>query len=218
MSILTVFLGIIVLLILFLGISYYLNMNSTGGLMDLKTTIPAITSESISKPGSPNYYYAVWVYVNTWDSSEKRLFRYSNQALVLDAIKQELRFNYRISTKYTNTIITTTFPIQKWVHVAVSKVGPILDFYLDGKLVKSFQPSGSIWTPWSGGSINFGGNKNDIFLSKFQRSSNALDPRSAHNIYLEGPGTGVPMGSDYNYNLSMSVIKDDIVQKSYKLY
>jgi hypothetical protein len=96
-----------------------------------------------------------------------------------------------------------------------------LDFYLDGKLIKSYQVSGTIANPGAKTSINFGnssGVKNDIYLAKFQRSTVALDPKTAWRLYLSGPGTGAPMSSDYNYNLSMSVIKDDIVQKTYKLY
>lgn len=221
MSILTVFLGIIVALLILFGISYYLSINSYGGLMDLKTTIPSITTDNISKPGSPNYYYATWIYVNTWDTSNKTLFRYDTQSLTLGANIQELNFNYATSTQPKNTQITNTFPIQKWTHVAISKIGSVLDFYLDGKLIKSYQESDTINNPSATSSINFGnssGVKNDIFLAKFQRSPNSLDPRTAWGLYLSGPGTGVPMGSDYNYNISMSVIKDDIVQKTYKLY
>jgi hypothetical protein len=220
MTILTVFLGIIVTLLILLGISYYLNMQSLGGLMDLKTSVPAITADNISKPGSSNYYYSVWVYVNTWDTNAKTLFSYGNQSLTLDTNKQTLKFNYDASGQKSLTI-TTTFPIQKWVHVGVSKSGSVLDCYLDGKLVKSFQQSGTITNPSATSSITFGnqsGVKNDIFLSKFQRSPLALDPRTTWGLYLSGPGTGVPMASDYNYNLSMSVIKDNVVQKTYKLY
>jgi hypothetical protein len=223
MSILTVFLGIIVTLLLLFGISYYLNMKSQGGIMDLKKSIDSITSDNISKPGSANYYYSVWVYVNTWDTNAKTLFSYGSagniQSLTLDSNYPKLKFNYYASgSKYIE--ITSTFPIQKWVHVGVSKSGSIIDCYLDGKLVKSYQQDGTILNPDAKSSITFGNstNKNDIFLSKFQRSPNALDPRTAWRLYLIGPGTGVPMASEYNYNLSMSVIKDDIVQKTYKLY
>jgi hypothetical protein len=218
MSILTVFLGIIVALLVLLGISYYLNMQSLGGLMDLKTTVPAITPDNISKPGSSNFYYAVWVYVNTWDVASKQLFKHDNISLTLDTTSPNLLFTYKSNSSVT---VTTEFPIQKWTHVAINKVGSVLDFYLDGKLVKSYQEPGAITNPSATSSILFGnqtGPKNDIFLAKFQRSPNALDPRTAWGLYLSGPGTGVPMSSDYNYNLSMSVIKDDIVQKTYKLY
>jgi hypothetical protein len=222
MSILTIFLGIIVLLLILLSISYYLNMSSTSGILDLKTTIPPITPDSISKPSSPNYYYSTWVYVNTWDTSPKTLFTYGSQSLTLDNTSQKLAFNYNIgSTPITPpAIITLTFPIQKWTHVAISKNSNVLDFYLDGKLIKSFQPESSLNVPAVGSSIIFGSTsiKNDIFLAKFQRSPVPLDPRTAWNLYLMGPGTGVPMGSDYNYNISMSVLKDSIVQKTYKLY
>jgi hypothetical protein len=161
-----------------------------------------------------------------WDTNAKTLFAYYRQSLTLDNIKQELKFNYTIknnATPATDTkdiVITSTFPIQKWAHVAISKSGNVLDFYLDGKLIKSYQSEASLDQATTGSSITFGstGAKNDIFLAKFQRSPKALDARSAWNMYIWGPGTGVPLGSDYNYNINLSVTKDSIVQKTYKLY
>jgi len=227
MTILTIFLGIIVLLLILFVILYYLNKKSSTGILDLKTSVPPITSDNISKPTSPNYYYSTWVYVNIWDTNAKTLFAYDRQSLTLDDIKQELKFNYTIRNNVTpatdskNVVITSTFPIQKWAHVAISKSGNVLDFYLDGKLIKSYQSEASLDQATAGSSITFGNDnsaKNDIFLAKFQRSPKALDARSAWNMYLLGPGTGVPMGSDYNYNINLSVTKDSIVQKTYKLY
>jgi len=222
MTILTIFLGIIVALLVLLGISYYLNKKSVSGLMDLKETIDSITTDKISKPGSSDYYYAVWVYVNTWDLSPKTLFSYGNQSLTLGTSTQDMSFNYNCTSTpadVSSCIVTSTFPIQKWTHTAISKIGSVLDFYLDGKLIKSYQCPRSITNPSATRSIDFGdANKHDIYLAKFQRNPTALDPRSAWMLYLSGPGTGVPMSSNYNYNLSMSVIKDDVVQKTYKIY
>ena len=230
MTILTIFLGIIVLLLILFVILYYLNMKSSTGILDLKTSVPPITSDNISKPTSPNYYYSTWVYVNMWDTSPKTLFAYDNQSLKLGSTTQTLTFCYKgvpggaaegTAVTADNPItITSTFPIQKWAHVAISKSGNVLDFYLDGKLIKSYQTTSISPADATGSSITFGssGAKNDIFLAKFQRSPKALDARSAWNMYLLGPGTGVPMGSDYNYNINLSVTKDSIVQKTYKLY
>jgi hypothetical protein len=227
MTILTIFLGIIVLLLILFVILYYLNKKSSTGILDLKTSVPPITSDNISKPTSPNYYYSTWVYVNIWDTNAKTLFAYDNQSLKLGSTTQELKFYYKGVPGGSNSgassqdiTITSTFPIQKWAHVAISKSGNVLDFYLDGKLVKSYQTTSISPADATGSSITFGSSsvKNDIFLAKFQRSPKALDARSAWNMYIWGPGTGVPMGSDYNYNINLSVTKDSIVQKTYKLY
>jgi hypothetical protein len=222
MTILTIFLGIIVLLLILFVILYYLNKKSSTGILDLKTSVPPITSDNISKPTSSNYYYSTWVYVNMWDTSDKTLFAYDNQSLKLGSTTQTLTFYYKgvPGGAVEGTAVTSTFPIQKWAHVAISISGNVLDFYLDGKLIKSYQTTSISPADAPGSSITFGssGAKNDIFLAKFQRSPKALDARSAWNMYLLGPGTGVPMGSDYNYNINLSVTKDSIVQKTYKLY
>jgi hypothetical protein len=214
MTILTIFLGIIVALLVLLGISYYLNKKSVSGLMDLKETIDSITTDKISKPGSSDYYYAVWVYVNTWDSSPKRLFSYDNQSLDLSSNSQELWFKYNcsnISTDVSNVLITSTFPIQKWTHVIISTVGGVLEFYLDGKLINTIAGEAPKVST-SATFINIGQRStniaHDTFISRMQRVPEGVDAKTAFNLYKKGPGTGLNMGSS-KYDFSLKLTQND---------
>jgi len=64
MSGLTIFLGIVIFILLFTGLLYLYNRFLKGAIIyDLKKTNPGIT---VSKPTSSNYYFSVWIYVNSF--------------------------------------------------------------------------------------------------------------------------------------------------------
>jgi hypothetical protein len=64
MSVLTIFLGIVIFILLFTGLLYLYNRFLGGAVIyDLKKTNPEI---KVSKPKSSNYYFSVWIYVNSF--------------------------------------------------------------------------------------------------------------------------------------------------------
>ena len=64
MSVLTIFLGIVIFILLFTGLLYLYNRFLGGAVIyDLKKTNPELT---VSKPKSSNYYFSVWIYVNSF--------------------------------------------------------------------------------------------------------------------------------------------------------
>jgi hypothetical protein len=64
MSVLTIFLGIVIFILLFTGLLYLYNRFLGGAVIyDLKKTNPGI---NVSTPTSSNYYFSVWIYVNSF--------------------------------------------------------------------------------------------------------------------------------------------------------
>jgi hypothetical protein len=64
MSFLTIFLGIVIFILLFVGLLYLYNTLLKGAVIyDLKKTNPTIP---VTKPTSSNYYFSVWIYVNSF--------------------------------------------------------------------------------------------------------------------------------------------------------
>jgi hypothetical protein len=104
--------------------------------------------------------------------------------------------------------ITNNLGIQRWVYVIVSVNANIIDCYIDGKLVISFQTNG-IPTPsiactqksnvWG---INFGTNS-DIYISEFTRTTTATDPATALYGYSRKPA-GSKNSSTYSANLQLN--------------
>ena len=106
--------------------------------------------------------------------------------------------------------VTNNFPIQKWVHVAVSKEGKIVDVYIDGKLVKSHMlanlgnsPSGDLK------SSSF-----PAFMARLKIWKHALNPQTVYDEYMKGNGqTGMITG----YGVDVSLLRDNIEQTKFSL-
>jgi hypothetical protein len=252
MSVLTIFLGIVIFILLFTGLLYLYNRFLKGAVIyDLKKTNPELT---VSKPTSSNYYFSVWIYVNSFKNQNvknnylgnayednraeigKPIFYYGGQfatkiftydteinaKTAVDFVYLQLGANSPKLQYYFSPIVTGDYqkcqviditenlPLQKWTHVIISTVGSILEFYLDGKLVKTYT---HIATPNvvanSNTRIQIGTQDkpvyHDIFISRLQRVPQGVDAKTAFDLYKKGPGTGLNMGSSkYDFSLKLS--------------
>jgi hypothetical protein len=227
----TIILGvIIILLVYFLYINYW-KQNVLFEKINLNNSVPNITYASLSNPGSTRYSYGLWVYVNSWNTSQKNIISRGNDfSLYLDQTSPILwcKMGVKPDSSSANIIVTNNFPIQKWTHVIVSVDNNIIDFYIDGKLLLSKQINGIPVV--STADISFGGSSNstgstttapanstspDIFLAKVYRWVYPMDPQSAWNEYLTGNGQSLLIP---NYNVQLELLKDNVVNKKYSLF
>jgi hypothetical protein len=192
---------LIVIIIVLLYIVYvYLTSGTVtlASLAYLNTSNPQIPINDT--PTATSYSYGVWIYVNSWNQLQTKLFTATDNNgtelfnLSLDGKNFNLYNNIRIipqggTATLQNTIITTNFPIQKWVCIIVSVDGTVVDCYLDGKLVVSTMLNGAQVTP--NGAVNLTlANNSDTYLSNFQRWKTVTDPQAAWNYYMNGNGQG----------------------------
>jgi len=224
MSPVAIILGIVITILIYVLYKFFRNdtgaiLTKTSNLNTTNDTTVAITSDSISSGPSPIYSYGLWLYVNTWSTSTKTIFRrqntssYNDIRLYLDATTPTLKCDfYTDNTSYPETVnITTNFPIQKWVHIIVSVDNKIVDTYLDGKLITSQQLNG---TPYvSEGNIYLG--KFDAYMANFQNWNSAMDPQTAWKTYMSGNGGNAISKMFKSYGLDFSLKKDNVEQ--YKL-
>jgi hypothetical protein len=226
MSPVAIILGIVITILIYVLYKFF--RNNTGAILtktsNLNTTnekTSAITSSSISSGERPIYSYGLWLYVNTWSTNAKTIFRRQNKdnssyddiKLYLDATTPTLKCDfYTDNTLSPETVnITTNFPIQKWVHIIVSVDNKIVDTYLDGKLITSQQLNG---TPYvSAGDIYLG--KFDAYMANFQNWNSAMDPQTAWKTYMSGNGGNAISKMFKSYGLDFSLKKDNVEQ--YKL-
>jgi hypothetical protein len=257
MDFLTLFLGIIIFIILFIGLLYLYNKLLGGAIIyDLKKTNQGIP---VDKPNSPNYYFSVWIYVNSFvneninnDSNTpkydpqfaetgKPIFYYGESFdesgtyvldktntkskelvyLQLGANSPKLQYYYSIdnTSAYKFINITESLPIQKWTHVIINTTGSVLEFYLDGKLIKTITETAPKVTANVNSLIQLGRRTNNIshdtFISRIQRVPKSVDAKTAYNLFKKGPGTGLNMGNMSKYDLSLQVSKNNNVIKTY---
>jgi len=213
-----IFLGIVVIVLLWFLYTYYLSAGAlSSGQVDLNKGSTTIEKDKLTNPGSSNFSYGAWVYVNTWsNTAEKMIISRGNFNIKLGDSTPVLTCKLPTSgTTPDNFTITNTFPIQKWVYVIISVDGMTMDAYLDGKLVISKQLS----SPITGDTVNplvLGGStpSPDIYLTKVNWWPTAMNPQLAWNNYMQG--NGLPSSSQYNVKLE--VLQDNVQQKQFTLF
>lgn len=92
----------------------------------------------------------------------------------------------RESPKTNDKCIFHNLPLQKWNHVSINFVGPMVEVYLDGKLSKSCELN--IISHYNINNITllpFGGFGGEI--ANFYYSNIRLSTRQIRNLYKEGP-------------------------------
>jgi hypothetical protein len=112
-------------------------------------------------------------------------------------------------------LITSNFPIQSWTYITVSVDSQYVDFYINGKLVKSIQMQGIPAGPSAASSALNLGQGGDIIISGLTRTSTSTGPQDVWNAYINGSPTSVLSSS---YNLNVDLVKDQTVQKTYSLF
>jgi hypothetical protein len=230
MNITVIVLGIMVVVLSYFLYKMYTGKSSLVEKVDLKTESPVIPASTLPEPASLRYSYGVWIFVNSWSSLyEKNIFsRYgaNNQPdirLYLAKDSPHLKFDIRTEGGSKDTIlITDNFPLQKWVYVITSIDNRIADMYIDGKLVISKKLSDM--PAISQADIKLGGTVSmsstiaeplDIFLSKFSRWTNPMDPGTAWSKYSSGNGVSSAFP---NYGMKLTILKDNVDSKQIRFF
>ena len=247
MNFIIVILSVIIIVILFyIGFKSYFSKTSTltnqTSLADASKPVPNIVATNLQKPDSTRYAYGLWIYVNTLNAPTAKSVIFSrNNDLILyldqstttltavinptttalpgspvivsnePGLIKPLASGISPSTKIN---ITNNFPLQKWVYLVISIDNTVADCYLDGKLIKSVKITQV--APDKTAEVKFGLGF-DAYIAKFQRWTNPLDPQSVWNAYVAGSGSSLA-GSDSNYNVALSVLKDNVITSKLTLY
>lgn len=212
-----IFLGVIVVLLLYYLYKFYLSTTTLTSQINLNTSQPSIPLSSLSNPNTANYSYGVWVYVNSWNNASSKVIvsRGSDFSLSLDANTPTLRCNIKSSvdaTANSDIVITPSFPIQTWCFIVISVNNQVVDCYLNGKLTVSKKLASL--PVISKNPIQLGGGPMDIFLTQLNYWPNPMNPQLAWNYYLQG--NGLSTGS--NYNVKLSVLEDNIETKHFSIF
>jgi hypothetical protein len=225
-----VLLAIVFIIVIYVLYRYFYKKNTTLTssiyLNDQNTTI--ISNDKITNPTSSNFSFGLWIYVNTWNTNNKKyVFVAGNNQLTLYFDKTQPTLYTDINTattcsatQTTETVqITNNFPQQKWVYVIVSLNGNYVDCYLDGKLITSYLTKNS--TPTLSCTSNWNitmGSGFDCYVYNFVRLDYAMTPQIANdNYYSTGPKTK-SQGLLSNYGAEISILKDGNVEKTLNIF
>ena len=170
---------------------------------------------NVSDPRSKNFAYGMWININKLSinatsgvpvddiilirPSEIKLFIHNGNLMIADSFE-----------------VMQNFPLQKWVYLTVSvkentvSRKSIVDAYVDGKLVKSFE-SRSVISP-NKSSLTLG--QFDAKLIGFKRWTDSLTPAMVYEEY-NASNMKKLLG---NYNLDISVLKDQVLTKRFSVF
>jgi len=220
-----IILGIILILLVYILYAYFASTTTTlVSSGNLNVGIPPITT--IASPTNTRYAYSIWVYVDTWDNStDHTIFAVTGRGgqhgspyslrLYLDTQTPTLYCDIGMSENTIQSIVTSNFAIQKWVCVTISVDNQFIDFYLDGKLIKSTKAVDAIGGYPNVGNITpyiYFGTFN-AYIAKFTRYTAPLDPQTVWYNYLAGNGSSIMS----NYGLRLEVLKDNSITNVIKL-
>ena len=236
MSPVAIILGIVIILLIYVLYKYFSKSSSSlGALIDLSTTsstVPLITKDKVVNSTSARFSYGIWVYINTWDSTQtKNIFYRQNSTttskydirlyldktsptLSCDFYTQQTNSTTGASAPATETVaITTNFPIQKWVYIIVSVDGKLVDTYVDGKLITSQELTALPYV--SDTDIYVGTFK--AYAAQFQRWTTPMDPQTAWKNYMSGNGGSALTKMFSSYGIDITFKKDNVEQNKFKL-
>ena len=175
----------------------------------------------LANPGASRYSYNLWIYIvslpstqdifeiNDGDGNNDYLFK-------LEATTSgDLKYTLRDDTD-TAKIITSNYPLQKWVCVSVSVDNTVVDTYVDGKLVKSQKTNGEPNKPTKTSTIKFG--QGDIYIAEFERLPNPIDPQTAWDRYMAGNGGSYISNAFAAYGANLILTKDQVDMKKFALF
>ena len=242
MSTTVIVLGTILLLVILYMIfqDYFTGKTKLTDEKSLNKELPTIPGDDLSQANSTLVTYSIWLYVNSWDTVKVKpiISREGDVNLWLDSTSATLKLNVggELKTNNSNTSIVTidgtsdiqkeifditnNFPLQKWTCILVSVDNKIIDVYLDGKLVKSIENKTTINSDVSKG-IKIGGESNflwDGHIARFERQPKVTDPASAYDKYAEGAGSGSLSKALGNFNINLSILKDNVETSRFALF
>ena len=224
MNYLNLFVSIIILIILIYILYYFfLSTQSTINKKILNTNIIIQGYDKIDAPQNVRYAYGVWIYVNNLnDINNTIISRDQNFRFYIEPKSPVLHCDLVMKDGTTQTTaITNNFPIQKWCHIVVSVDNQFIDYYLNGKLIKSEKKQIMLKTPPAVNVPLYLGNSGytpfipfDAYLGKVIRWTTPIDPQTAWNEYLKGNGVSSMMP----YHANISFLKDNVTTSTYSLW
>jgi hypothetical protein len=183
---------------------------------------------NIPNSNNASYAYGVWVYVNNLNTNSNCIFNRESLKLYLDTTTPTLYLDMKVNdgkNTIQTSVITNSFPIQRWCYIIVSVDGQYIDYYLNGKLIKSEKksflpvlPSNIKINPQSGIYLGNSGVAPsvpfDAYISTFTRFIQPVDPQTAWSYYLNGNGL-----SNYSgYNVDVTVSQNHLNPTTYSIW
>jgi hypothetical protein len=239
--------GLIVFLVIVILVSFYITVQYFNQTYLIQKAVPlnilnssgsssqsVIDVNLIDSPGSANYFYEGWFYINENApvSSENVLFN-RGQNFVVTLQGSTLKLYTNITATQTGTsqpqgvssvgilnaagltplFSVPNFPFQKWAHLVINVYGKTVDLYIDGKFVKNVESSQLIQTNQID-PITYGNQYTIGYMARFRRLDTNINPQGVWNSYMLGSGQNLSVS---NYHINAQIMKNNQVRVNQRI-
>ena len=219
---------------------YYFSYSRTtlyGNQVLLNNGNPSLALAQVTdNPNALNYTLSLWVFLVNWNSDgnyntllnmntaqpgSTALSRFADPCdayvLYLDKTNPNLYWyvpSLMSGRKSGDVLVTSSFPVQSWVFVALSMNGQQGDFYINGKLTSSKTLANAALLP-PGGKIELGAPRGNglaatnatgspnMYIANVQRVPRAMNPQEVWTTYLAGNGVSSMNASSYGAEIGL---------------
>lgn len=213
MNFVIVFLGLVVILLIFILWRFY----STPSTTIVSSSVSLTTAQSdyamTTSPTTLRYALGMWVFVNSWSNTSKKYLMSipGMMSVYLDANTPTLYVDMHLSNTIDKLTITDNFPLQRWTYITISCDVTYVDMYIDGKMIKSVllpstptPPSKDKQVIHIGKDEDGNDSLSDIMISKFLRWTSPISPQDVWNQYYRGNGTSWLTTSKYGVDVNLT--------------
>ena len=202
-------------LLVFLIYVLYGYMTNTTVILNRSANLNIKNQTITVSNNSPSYTYSIWININSLPANDTNIFSCGNDLwLSISKDSPTLACKFATNNSYKTDIITNNFPLQKWTFITISVDNQYVDYYLNGKLVKSIYNENPLKLP-NTTAIDLGILNANVSLFNF--TDNASDPQTVWNTYLKGNGQS-SISSLNSFNMKVSLLKDQVEQSKFSLF
>jgi hypothetical protein len=244
MDIKNILLFVIIIVLLYVVISYITKDVNTLSTLTSAQTLQKIESSdlaaSTSSGNASNFTYSIWFYIDDWNyryGEPKVVFgrmttgtgeKEPCPSVVLGATQNDIAISLAVypgldqapedGTNYiVHSCSVANIPVQRWVNLFISTYGRSLDIYIDGKLVRTCVLPGVAKIDSNAPVYITPSGGFSGWTAKFQYWPDSSDPQKAWNIYKAGYGASMLGGIFGKYTVKVSLMEGDTEDSSFTI-
>lgn len=216
-----IILGIILLVVIYFLYTSLFTGSTLASKIYLNGSNGSMSYDDMGSPGSSRFSFSLWVYIeNLSNGGNSVIFEIPGSFQLY--VSPDAHLKYSIGGG--DNVITSNYPLQRWVHVVLSFDNSVIDSYLDGKLIRSQQLASTPQIGGPGKSISYGSGV-EGYIAKFERLTQPMDPGTAWSKYMAGNGGGLAGtggggsgGGFSNYGGTFTLTKDSLDVSKVRLF
>lgn len=224
MDIAVIILFIIICILAYVLYIYYTPTTITSGVVPLANT-NTIAAVDIVSPTASSYHYDLWIFVNggSADGAFAPIFSHGKLSVGLTATQLKICYlgeGAAAAATYTDIIVHDDFPLQKWMFINLVINDNIMEFYLNGKLVKTKQLTATEMAAIAhtkNDTITYGNARLSGHITRFTRLAEKITSDEVWAKYLTGNGISGSAQTSGKYGVALEIERNNQPFGSYKM-